>query len=123
MDNLIAASYHTSEERLVRFRLDGSAIEKRMAQVVEVLQVKINDGLPEGVLRGVLGYLKVLLLNVVPSDGGTTIGADGTNQILVRLDLGDGDAIERLITALRAGEVDGIHRAISVPNTTTNQAQ
>ena len=60
-----------------------------MAQVAEALEVKVNGGLSKGVLRGILGYLKVLLLNVVLSDGGTTVGADGSNHVLVRLDLRD----------------------------------
>ena len=108
----------TKEVQLV---FDRSAIKKKMAQAAEALQVKVNGGLPECVLRGVLGYLKVLLINVTLSDGGVTVDADGTHKVLVRLDLGDG--FERLITALLAGEVDGIHRAISVPNTITNQGQ
>lgn len=103
--------------RLCSLVFDQSAIERKIEELTEALQVTFSEGIPSNVIDD----LKGLLSNVLVSYRSTAVDADGTDKILVSLDFGDG--FERLIAALRAGKANGAVRHAQEYRTPTKHRQ
>lgn len=78
-----------------------------MANKIEELAATLQATFPEGTPKEIVNDLSSLFSNVLVSYGGSATGADGTKEVLIRLDV-DG-TFESLIATLRTGEIDFIH--------------
>ena len=86
---------------------DASTIQSQVDELAGLLK----SSFPKGVPNDLVGNLAGLVLDVILSDSRTTLGADGTIEILYGLRLGSG--FERLRAAVLADEWN-IHNELSL---------
>lgn len=92
-------------EQLVRVRIDASTVQVQLDKLQPVLAGLSGSALAQASEK-VLDYLHGLGSDVLLGDRVSAPCADGTVEILQPLHLGRG--FEDLLSALRAGEVDGV---------------
>jgi len=95
------------KSQLCSLNIETSAIAEQSKEMAELLQTCF----PEGIPSDLLSYLKRLFLNIVISDGTSTLGTSGTNEITVRLNFGSD--FESFIAALRARKPGLIHNYVA----------
>lgn len=88
---------------IARLQFDLSEAEGQIAQLSALLE-NTPEGLRQRAFDLVSGYVEHLGADIVAGDGVATTQADGAIEIRSRLRFGGG--FERLLSALRAGEVD-----------------
>src|SRR4051812_26528629 len=99
----------------VTLAMDTSIAEQHMHELIQLLESRFPKGIP----RQILSDLKSLSLDVVLSNNGSTLLADGTVKVLQRLRFGREFEIFR--AALYAGEID--HARILHESERQNQAR
>lgn len=82
----------------VQLKFDTSACSTQVNELIQLLKARFPQGIPDALI----GYLDSLPFDVVLCDGGATMLADGTDEVIVRLDFGS--RFEQFRTALRTGE-------------------
>jgi len=79
---------------------DAAAAQTQMDELTELLQSRFPEGVPSQILRDFQG----LLSDVILSDGGSTLGTDGTIEIVQGLRFGA--RFESFRAAILAGKFD-----------------
>lgn len=86
-----------------KLQFDMSEADQQIAEMSALLE-STPEGLRQRAFDLVSGYIEHLGTDVVAGQDVATTQADGTIEVCCRLRLGGG--FERLLSALRAGEVD-----------------